>query len=199
MNEQSSEQGPSKDAGRWTRILLEALLVAIVGSAFAFAANNFSPRGLTLTRNYFPGNTNKLAAAPVLPLMAGIRQKGLQWIDGAKAAELFKDPRFSQKQIVFIDARNSDQFQQGHIPGAHELDPYQPEKYLSEMIPVCQEAEEVVLYCNGGDCEDSQFAAVLLREAGIPNQKLFVFIGGLPEWTRLGMPVEKGSGNESMK
>jgi rhodanese-related sulfurtransferase len=63
---------------------------------------------------------------------------------------------------------------------------------MAMVLPVCQAAEEVVIYCNGGECEDSQFAAVALRDAGIANQKLFVFAGGFAEWMKNGLPVEAG-------
>ena len=45
------------------RVLLEAALVAVVGAAFAFAANRISPRGLALARNYFPTGTNNVVRA----------------------------------------------------------------------------------------------------------------------------------------
>ena len=46
--------------------------------------------------------------------------------------------------------------------------------------------------CNGGTCEDSEFAALSLRDAGVPSNKLFVYIGGFAEWVTNGLPVELG-------
>lgn len=171
------------------------MLVATVGAVLAFAANAISPRGLTLTRNYFPGATKGAVSAPGVPAVAGIKEKSLQWVDGKRVLHLFNDPRFQQQMIVFIDARDQEQYHEGHIPGAYEFDPYYPEKHLVTVLLVCQAAEEVVVYCNGGDCEDSQFAAITLRDAGILNQKLSVFAGGLTEWTTNGLPVETGERN----
>ncbi|HWH72296.1 MAG TPA: rhodanese-like domain-containing protein, partial [Candidatus Sulfotelmatobacter sp.] len=56
----------------------------------------------------------------------------------------------------------------------------------------------IVVYCNGGNCEDSELAATMLRDAGIPKDKLLVYGGGMTEWTTNGLPVELGqrkSGN----
>jgi len=39
------------------QIFGEAVLVAALGAAFAFAANQISPLGLALTRDYFPAGT----------------------------------------------------------------------------------------------------------------------------------------------
>ena len=195
-------------------VLLEALFVAVIGAAFAFGANLISPRGLALTRNYFPAdinrpvpvapgvgsprdvaNTNPPASSPAQLLAVRLKEQGLQWVDGRQAAQLFHDPRFQQGSIAFIDARDEQHYREGHIPGACEFDPYHPEKYLATVLPVCQAAEQIVLYCNGGDCDDSESAAITLRDVGIANRKLFVYTGGITEWTTNGLPVEIGGRN----
>ena len=191
------------------KILLEALFVAVIGAVFAFGANLISPRGLALTRNYFPAgisrpvpaatgvaSTNSPAASsPAQLLAARLKEQGLQSVDGRQAAELFHDPRFKQGSIAFIDARDEQHYREGHIPGACEFDPYYPEKYFPTVLPVCQAAEQIVIYCNGGDCDDSESAAILLRDVGIANRKLFIYTGGIPEWTTNGLPVEIGGRN----
>jgi len=189
-------------------VLLEALFVAVIGAAFAFGANLISPRGLALMRNYFPAginrpvpaardvaNTNPPASSPAQLLAVRLKELGLQWVDGRQAAQLFHDPRFKQGSIAFIDARDELHYREGHIPGACEFDPYHPEKYFATVLPVCQAAEQIVLYCNGGDCDDSESAAITLRDVGIANRKLFIYTGGITEWTTNGLPVEIGGRN----
>ena len=202
-------QSPASDRLTATkRVFQEALLVAVIGAAFAFGANLISPRGLALTRNYFPAdinrpvpaardvaNTNPPASSPAQLLAARLKEQGLQGVDGRQAAQLFHDPRFQQGSIAFIDARDEQHYREGHIPGACEFDPYHPEKYLATVLPVCQAAEQIVLYCNGGDCDDSESAAITLRDVGIANRKLFVYLGGITEWTTNGLPVETGGRN----
>ena len=191
---------------------METALVALAGLALAMIANAVSPRGLDLSRNYFPSGTNSVASAPAPappPAPAAetnaqtadelvseqIKAKGLQPIDRAAVLELFHDPRFQYGAIVFIDARNEDAYRLGHIPGAYEYDPYHPEKQLAKVVAACQTAEKIVVYCTGGDCEDSQFAAINLRDAGVPNDKLFVFGGGITEWSANQLPMETGERN----
>ena len=206
----------SGDASRLVavgKIFGEAALVAILGAAFAFAANQISPLGLALTRDYFPAGTahsvrpvagdglpriagtNSGAVSPAQFLAAQMKEKGLQLMDGRQTAQFFHDPRFQQNLIVFIDARDETLYQQGHIPGAYEFDPYRPEKYFDTVLPVCQQAQQIVVYCNGGDCDDSESAAILLRDVGISNQKLFVYGGGIAEWATNHLPVETGARN----
>jgi len=188
------------------QIFGEFALVAVLGAAFAFAANQISPLGLALTRNYFPtgtspsvrlsaGDTNSGPVSPTQFLARQMQEKGLQLLDDSQSARLFRDPRFKQDIIIFVDARDEDSYQRGHIPGAYEFDPFHPEKYFDAVLPLCQKAVQIVVYCNGGDCDDSESAALLLRDVGISNLKLFVFGGGITEWMTNNLPVETGARN----
>ena len=192
--------------------LLEGLLVAAIGAALAFAANALSPRGLELTKNYFPGTKRALpppaeAAQPTgapgvktnspLELLAGrLRENGLQLADSNLAAQWYRDPRREQDQVIFIDARDEEHYRAGHIPGAYHFDRFHPENYLTNVVSVCLTAEQIVFYCNGGDCDDSEHAAVMLRDGiGIPKEKVFVYGGGITEWATNGLPIEVGLRN----
>jgi len=193
------------------KVLVEALLILGAGLFFALAANRVSPRGLVLTRNYFPAGivpprpavtnvagTNIPALTPAQLLAARVQEQGFKLIDGSQAVQLFRDPRRQQGVILFVDARDAQRYQEGHIPGAWEFDPYHPEKYFPAVMPLCQAAAQIVVYCNGGDCDDSEAAALTLRDVGIATNKLYVYAGGFTEWVTNNLPVETGerdSGN----
>jgi rhodanese-related sulfurtransferase len=174
-------------------VVLEAIILAVAGCLFALAANALSPRGLKLARNYFPrvavGHSN--ATNTTNPLAASLQQLGLKLASSNEVAQLFRDPGYEQGLIVFVDARNDHAYQNGHVPGAWQLDRYRPEGYLPTVLPLCLSAQKVVVYCNGGSCEDSEFAAMMLRDAGIPADNILVYGGGIAEWTN-GMPFEVG-------
>ncbi len=186
--------------------------MAVIGTLVAFAANAVSPRGLTLTRNYFPsairepsqaaigtkstrgdGATNIATLSSATLLAARLQANGLQLIQSNQVTQLFRDPRHDQELIIFIDARNDRHYQEGHIPGAYQFDHYRAENYFAAVMPACQSAEQIVVYCTGGDCEDSEFTAITLGSAGIPKEKLFVYGGGITEWAELGLPLELGA------
>jgi rhodanese-related sulfurtransferase len=189
-------------------VLIEALLVVVFGLLLALAANALSPRGLRLTRNYFPeftpppvrstNGTNSVvttangSAATANATIQRLRQRGLQLVTSNEVVELFRDPRYEQGSVVFIDARDDQHYTMGHIPGAWQFHHYRAENYLPTIMPVCLNALQVVVYCTGGECEDSEFAAVMLRDAGVPAENLFVFAGGFTEWTATGLPIETG-------
>ena len=186
--------------------------MAVIGAVLAFVANGLSPHRLELTRDYFPGtkltsptpvaSTNLTSAAPATTnsplelLSASLRENGLQLADSNQVTQLFGDPRREQDGVIFIDARDDEHYRAGHIPGAYHFDRFRPENYLTNVLQVCLIAQQIVFYCNGGDCDDSEHAAIMLRDSiGIPKEKVFVYGGGLNEWTTNGLPVELGARN----
>ena len=188
-------------------------MVAAIGLALSLLANLASPRGLSLTRNYFPSSggtpakipfvadsnlsaadqpTNAVARAAEEIAVARLKEKGLRPMIGREALELFRDPQYELESIVFIDARDDRHYQEGHIPGAYQFDRYYPEKHLPAVLAACLNAKNVVVYCTGGNCEDSEFATLTLKEAGVPGEHLSVYVGGMTEWAANGWPVEVG-------
>jgi rhodanese-related sulfurtransferase len=192
---------------------LEGLMVAATGALLAFVANAISPRGLNLGRDYFPNarakvttptstNLTVAASSNTIPdpdrLAARLRSENLQLAGSNQVVQLFRDPRYAQGQIVFVDARSDKHYQAGHIPGAYQLDHYRPADYIAVVLPACQVAEQIVVYCEGGDCEDSENTALFLRDAQVSSEKLIVYAGGITEWAANGMPIETGERNSGI-
>ncbi len=193
-------------------VLLEAVFVGVLGLLFALVANALSPRGLRLSRNYFPASDNRLGSAsqgsystaeragtnsgssdPVQATLQRLQAHGLLTIKSNEVLELVRAPEYQQGLAVLIDARDDSHFQAGHIPGAWQFDHYHPENYLPGLLPVCLNAQKVVVYCKGGACEDSEFAAIMLKDAGVLGGNVFVYAGGISEWTANGQSVETGA------
>jgi rhodanese-related sulfurtransferase len=186
------------------RTLTEAMLVVGAGFCVALFANAVSPRGLDLRRNYFPETTVRAPAAvleetadgvvtpPPNPVEARLRQRGLEQIQFDDVRAWVEDPHYEMERVILVDARNRRQYREGHIPGAFSLDHYRPDETLAELLPAALAAEWVIVYCSGGDCEDSEFAAIFLRDAGVPGDRIRVYTGGLEEWRGAGLPIELG-------
>jgi len=180
------------------RILLEALAVAIVGAGIALTANALSPRGLALNRDYFPKHAARLdgprptppplAAATNDPIAERLKSKGLACIRLEETRRLQSDP-----QTVFIDARDEEKFEAGHLRGAYQLDPYHPETSFGKVLPACMAAGKIVVYCAGGECEDADTVGIMLRDAGVAADKIVVYGGGMDEWTAQHEPAETGA------
>ncbi len=185
--------------------LIEAASVAFVGIVVGLLANQFSPRGLSLTRDYFP--TVNGAGPSVVPRTASpesssnttqsvnarLEGRGLHPIAREEVVALFRSPQYEQEGVVFIDARNDEHYQESHIPGAYQFDRYYPERYLPAILPACLNAAKVIVYCTGGNCEDSELAAQTLKETGVPTDRLFVYTGGIGDWSTNNLPLELGA------
>lgn len=204
---------------RLKAVLLEALLIAFIGGLLALAGNAVSPRGISLTQDFFHTKdsshaiasknlspTNASSATSAIPptvaaagndLAATLKQEGLGLINTDRAFELLNDPRRLQNLVVFIDARHDEEYKAGHIPGAYQFDYYYRDRFLGTVVPVIRPAELVIVYCNGGDCTDSHYAALELSNF-IPRAKLMVYAGGITEWKAMGHEIETGERNSGV-
>ena len=192
-------KAPRSESSLW----FETVVVLAAGIALAVLANVISPRGLVLTRDYFPKAVPHPApvmaqltpadtAVDIPPDVAErLREKGLQPLGHAEVVRLHQEVQAGYS-IVFVDARDDTHYQAGHIPGAYQLNPYEFERYLPTTLPPCLAATNVIVYCNGGECEDSEFAAITLNQAGVPAANLFVYAGGITEWSAHKLPLETG-------
>ncbi len=94
---------------------------------------------------------------------------------------------------LLIDARKMDNYTDGHIPGAYQVDYYQ----LSEQIEKIRDqlgVDFIIVYCNGGDCEDSlALAHDLIFEYQVDDFRVWVYEGGYEEWfKKKKQPIVKG-------
>lgn len=126
------------------------------------------------------------------PLEIQAAQLGVQLASYETVARMHADPKTEQELFVFLDARKVSEYERGHLVHAYQFDPYRPESGLNELLPVFQTAEVIIVYCSGGECEDSLLAAGLLIRAGIPADRIQVFGGGIKAWKSHKQTVEQG-------
>ncbi len=101
---------------------------------------------------------------------------------------------FGRPDVLFVDARALDKFEEGHVQGAiclpleafHGQQPQILEFHTSMDFPI------VVIYCGGGDCEESDAVRDLLMPDGYEN--VYVMHDGWPGWVKMGLPGETGQG-----
>jgi len=84
---------------------------------------------------------------------------------------------------VFLDVREQDEWQEGHIPGAVHVPRGNLESRVEGLLP--DRELELVVYCAGGS--RSAFAAKSLGELGYTN--VVSLAGGFTDWKRNGFDV----------
>ncbi|MHC4936831.1 MAG: rhodanese-like domain-containing protein [Planctomycetota bacterium] len=92
---------------------------------------------------------------------------------------------------VFVDARKREDYDRGHIPGALHLSHYDSSNLIDGIRDQLEQAFFIIVYCNGGNCEDSiNLAFDLISVYGFLHENVYVFEGGMEEWTAAGLAVE---------
>jgi len=87
---------------------------------------------------------------------------------------------------LFLDARRTSVYEQGHIAGARPFSVWESDvddkvrKLFDERGEPAQQAQPIVVYCSGGDCEDSHMLAQKLW--GIQFNNVYVYKDGYPDW-----------------
>lgn len=192
------------------RTLAEVLALGVLASVVAFGANSVRERGsLEVGRDYFPpiGDRRESPSTEVPQVKTVVPEKpadaaadanaahrdfGFQTVSVDEVIDLFNDPRTEVKAYLFVDARNDEHYEDGHIPGAVQADHYELDRYIDSLLSQAEAAEKIIVYCNGGECEDSVFMCQDLEGLGIPHDNIFLFAGGWEAWTKRDLPVETG-------
>ena len=91
--------------------------------------------------------------------------------------------------VPFVDTRPRENYEQGHIPRALYGFP-EDEAASSALFGILDPHQVFVIYCAGGECKDTLLLANKLKPLGYTEMRLFM--GGWPEWTKAGLPIEKG-------
>ena len=87
---------------------------------------------------------------------------------------------------VFIDARESVDFEEGHITNSINIPFYEFEENKNKLEQLSKD-DPVVTYCSGTDCDLSILLGNQLYSIGY--KKVFIFFGGWPEWISANYPV----------
>jgi len=102
---------------------------------------------------------------------------------------------FDAKAAYIVDARDEEEFEEGHIPGAFNL-PFSTAGSDPARLEAIDAGERpIIIYCGGGTCEVSMSLAETLIYQ-FAKRKVLVYMGGFPEWQSAGYPVQKGKGDE---
>ena len=101
----------------------------------------------------------------------------------------------SSKNAVFIDARTSEAYKQGHILCAKNLPRESMEEHMDRMTAEIPLEETIVVYCDGEDCMLSEYVARELFFMGYDHVK--VLVNGWTKWLEAGLPLGPEDGDDT--
>lgn len=95
--------------------------------------------------------------------------------------------RLDREEVVLLDVRPEAEYAAGHLPGAVHLPPDRLEQ-VEQILSQLPEDTEIVAYCRGPFCVFADDAVRHLARLGRPARRLRE---GVPEWRRMGGPIEQ--------
>lgn len=128
----------------------------------------------TALRNF--GDTNVTEVQQVLREFL----KAREGMEAVTASEL--QHRLSDRSVIVIDVRPAEEFAEGHIAGALSM----PLEELGARLKELPKRAQIVAYCRGPYCVQSDAAVALLAKRGFKAKRLDL---GLPDWRARGLPV----------
>jgi len=156
----------------------EIVILVGVSVILAFVVNSLSPRGIALMGQW--DTARGVITANPTGMTEGIPQE----IDSVAQAKKI----FDEGNVLFVDARSSDNYKDGHIQGAISMPVGQFDERIESFLNQYPSDRPIVTYCSGRTCEDSHNLAQLLLAVGYT--KINVFIDGFPGWEAEGHPIE---------
>jgi rhodanese-related sulfurtransferase len=98
---------------------------------------------------------------------------------------------------LFLDARRTSVFEQGHIAGSRPFSVWESDvdqkvnDLFNERSDPREQEKPIVVYCSGGDCEDSHMLSQKLW--GVQFNNVYVYKDGFPDWQKRGGAVRVGA------
>lgn len=180
----------------------EAALCLLLAVALAAVSNALAGPGRRLhwfgsyaevapsSRGASPPVSPPPAAAPAAGNDAFPPHPDKAWLEvsGDQVAALF-----ARKDVPVLDARRTSVYAQGHMAGARPFSVWEgdiDDKVQAFFREGLDQRAPVVVYCSGGECEDSHMLAEKLYKVGFDN--VLVYRDGFPDWQKRGLPVASG-------
>lgn len=105
-----------------------------------------------------------------------------------KAITIDQAYKLFKQGIVFIDARESEEYTDDHILNAISIPFYEYDENAFKLNSIKKD-QPIVVYCAGSDCDLSILLGDQLFEMGY--KKTYIFFGGWNEWLDAKYPTEK--------
>lgn len=160
----------------WKKIPAEAAIILIAAVFVGAGTNSFRPEARKVS--WIP----RVVAPPKDPSLLYLE------ITGEVALRLHR------AGAIFIDARRTSVYEQGHIRNAISIPVWEYDadnRVFALQAKGIKPDAVIVVYCSGGSCEDASRLAVKLAQAGFFN--VYVDKDGFPAWQSKGWPITRGN------
>jgi rhodanese-related sulfurtransferase len=162
------------------KVIIDSFVVALLGILVGFTFNYARRDGVSIIKQ-----AAEIEKNPVSESAESSPEDLVEpvWIELDEALKYF-----NEGTALFIDARDEEEYIEGHIQGAVNV-PYgwylEEHPDLSSFFP---DNKILITYCDGADCESSIELAMVMFERGYNGIK--IFFGGRQDWIDHNLPFE---------
>jgi rhodanese-related sulfurtransferase len=159
-------------------------ILAVLAAIMGLGVNLVSPNRIAYVGKY---RSLSSGDGPIVPPAAEVGDP--PFIDMSQA-----HLEFTAGKAVFVDARDSYEFECGTIPGAVNIPfEYMPEGdlglYFDSALGGIRKDNPVLVFCGGDECDLSLHLGRNLQD--YEYSAVQIFFGGSREWERFGLEVER--------
>ncbi len=166
--------------------IVQLVVILVLSTLTALVVNAARDKGIALIGNW-PSRT-ATGEGPITPPSAEEGDPPFITLDDAVA-------KFQSPDIIFIDARDPEDYEYGRIERAINIPFDYLDDYWEGVIDSLDREDVYVIYCSGTECESSlHLGRYLITDKGFSN--IFVFFGGWQEWIDNNMPIMTNDGEE---
>jgi phage shock protein E len=137
-----------------------------------------------LQRNIRPWPSRLLPGSLFLMLLALLQGCASASDPGSITGEALQARLGTEDAPIILDVRTPFEFQNGHVPGAYNLEDQQVPSRIQELLQL--KDREIVVYCESGP--RSRWVESYLKQNGFTNVKHLT--GDMKTWRADGRPVE---------
>lgn len=158
------------------KLVKEVIWILAIACVTGLLFNAFSPNGINVLDN--PWSRKAVADST-------ITEDPIRFVGFERVCQFIEN-----EEGIILDARNPEEYAEGHIPGAHLLFFYNINEYYPKLEAKLQSAPALLTYCSDVNCEDSEFLANELLN--LNHMPVYVYKGGIADWVNNQMPVVRG-------
>jgi rhodanese-related sulfurtransferase len=160
-----------------------ALILLAFGLGMANMALNPNSPG-------FIGHYPVISAADTAIIPEAAEPDDPPYLSIGEAADLFNTPG-----VIFVDARDSWDYEQGYIKGAVNVPFEGDEQIYMDFVAATPKDQVMVVYCAGAECDLSLYLGRNLKYDGFTNVN--IFFGGWSDWRLKELPADMPTSTES--
>ncbi len=164
----------TRDRSHWRQALWQIPAIILLAGLVGICVNYLRPDSIPLVGDW----SAKTSMAEAIEDNLAIPLAG--------AAKLF-----SAQLAVFIDARDEQEYADGHIKGALSLAWDDASERFPKIAGDIPSDKVIITYCDGEACHLSHDLAIFLRDKGFKN--VWELVNGLTVWQEANLPVEEGN------